>query len=196
MIQYINNNDVEMANPVIEAINVRPVDDNAQTMHDEENIAEILNQNDERIEIQIFIKLIAIVITVVLCSPIIICDIYFAVNDNTCVNNDVKNIDLTLKDYLMVSGIYNLFMLIFCIFSIIIKLKIDCIEGIKILDNLNLNIFNEIWNIVGAILFWGLMNTDECSRTTYNYVYATLIIKLISMICTSMIRVQNINGET
>lgn len=41
------------------------------------------------------------------------------------------------------------------------------------------NLFLIIWNILGAIIFWGLMDTTNCSDTIYNYMFASLIIKLV-----------------
>ncbi len=40
-------------------------------------------------------------------------------------------------------------------------------------------IFSLAWNIIGAVLFWGYMDTSQCSNPVYNYTYASLVIAFI-----------------
>jgi heme/copper-type cytochrome/quinol oxidase subunit 4 len=40
-------------------------------------------------------------------------------------------------------------------------------------------IFGIIWIILGSIIFWKYMDTSKCSSNVYNYLYTSLIIKLI-----------------
>ena len=40
-------------------------------------------------------------------------------------------------------------------------------------------LFNIIWNIIGSIIFWSYMDNNQCSNEVFNYLFASLIIKLV-----------------
>jgi hypothetical protein len=40
------------------------------------------------------------------------------------------------------------------------------------------------WTIIGSIIFWSLIDKEECSKGVYNYVFALLIIRYILLLVT------------
>ncbi len=121
--------------------------------------------------------------------PFIFLDLYISYTDNSCVNQEVSKMSITLKTWLLVSGYINIFNLILgCIFAVYLMIKnSDTAYFIGSMISTIFKLFNLSWNIVGAVLFWGYMNIDVCNTLTRNYVFARLIISFVtsSMICSS-----------
>ena len=55
----------------------------------------------------------------------------------------------------------------------------DCSNKLIMIAYKLLSSFIPIWNIIGAMIFWNLMDTSDCTNRFYYYVYVSLIIKLI-----------------
>jgi hypothetical protein len=147
------------------------------------NIKGILkNTNDNTDDINIkfnilqYIKTVIFIIIFMLIMPFIVGDLYYAYTDNSCVNLEIKNFDITLKNYLEVDGI-------FCAIGLFIALFI------AFNNNNNNNLLNIIiktatlfgiaWTIVGAIIFWKLIDNSKCNNGIYTYVFIQLIIKFM-----------------
>jgi uncharacterized membrane protein len=115
--------------------------------------------------------------------PLVFCDLYYAYNDNSCVDSHVDRISVNLKDYLIVSGLLTGCLLFIIILGILLfnensKTKITLFYFALILYIFS-SIFNTIWNIIGGIIFWGYMDNSLCSNNIFNYVFASLIIKYV-----------------
>jgi hypothetical protein len=130
------------------------------------------------------IKLCSTLVMIVLMTPIIVCDLYFGFSDHSCINEMPDGFNYTMKLYLLVSGFMGLSWLLFIIYTTC-SLSINndnnqtsiicagCI-GLFVL------IFNLIWNILGAVAFWGsIYKEGHCHSKTSTYIYVSLIIKLI-----------------
>lgn len=125
-------------------------------------------------------RIIILLIFLIISFPITFCDLYYCYNDDTCVSEPLDKLDINLQDYLFVYGwIQITFICLFCFCF--------CFLGIHNYDNIMkftnivysiLNIFLIIWNIMGAIIFWSLMDTTKCSNSIYGYVFISLIFKL------------------
>jgi hypothetical protein len=146
-------------------------------------------------------KLCVTIITASTMIPFIVCDMYYGLNDITCINQ--KNIDfnLTMYDYLIVNSICGiiLFTIINCVVYFIngnddnidnkynnnnLLLYIyNVILVISLIIIQSLVLFNIIWLIVGFMILWKYMNTHSCSLTVFNYLSYSLIIKLIINVC-------------
>ena len=118
--------------------------------------------------------------------PIVFCDLYFGYKDNTCINEPVGI--LNLKNYLIVYGwtvVGILSLITFCLFFTNMdsyNYNVGCLVCRTIIFSFITAIigcFMLIWNIIGAIIFWYLMDTTGCSSNIYNYVFVSLIIKII-----------------
>jgi len=125
------------------------------------------------------------IVVLIICLPIIICDLYFAYNDETCLNDYPANIDLNLKQYLIVSAftsliIINIYMMLMNYFT---KDKYNdnlCLIISSFVFIGVLGIFALMWNILGAVIFWGyIYGNGNCSRKVSTYLFASLIIKFV-----------------
>jgi len=139
---------------------------------------------DEEVARKIVVYAIWIVVLII-CLPIIICDLYFAYNDETCLNDYPANIDLNLKQYLIVSAftsliIVNVYMTLMNYFT---KDKYNdnlCLIISSFVFIGLLGIFALIWNILGAVVFWGyIYGNGNCSRKVSTYLFVSLIIKFV-----------------
>jgi chromate transport protein ChrA len=98
----------------------------------------------------------------------------------------MEQLAVNMYDYLIVSGLYSL---IISIISIIFT--VFFIDKMKNTKTTTLNysffmlflyitgLFNIIWNIIGSIIFWKYMDNNQCSNEVSNYLFTSLIIKLI-----------------
>jgi len=113
------------------------------------------------------IKMCTTLLFIVLTTPIIVCDLYFGFSDHSCINEMPDGFNYTMKLYLLVSGFIGLSWLLFMI-------------------------FNLIWNILGAVTFWGsVYKGGHCDSKTSSYIYVSLIIKIV---CT-LIALQKISNK-
>ncbi len=121
-------------------------------------------------------------VMIILYTAFIVCDIYYAFNDHSCVNQSVDRISLTLKTFLLVRG----FMLLGLISSLLTVLctitpyTFNFCTCAQISIFVLASMFLLAWNISGAVLFWGYMDTDQCDNPVYNYVFASLIIIFVA----------------
>jgi len=130
------------------------------------------------------IKLCTTLLMFVLTMPIIICDLYFGFSDHSCINEMPDGFNYTMKLYLLVSGFMGLSWLLFIIYttcSLTInndnnQTSIICAGCIGLI----VLIFNLIWNILGAVAFWGsIYKGGHCDSKTSTYIYVSLIIKFV-----------------
>ena len=176
----INQNKSEMISIDIVDDNLTEIRNNLNNIQN--NLEE--NQNDETNIINC-LKLIFVSILIFVNFPIIFCDLYYAVNDNTCINQKIDKLAVNMYDYLIVSGIYSIIITIILILFILFfidKMKNNEITALNYIFMLFLYInglFNIIWNIIGSIIFWSYMDNNQCSNEVFNYLFASLIIKLV-----------------
>jgi hypothetical protein len=125
------------------------------------------------------------IVNLIICLPIIICDLYFAYTDETCVNEYPANIDINMKQYLIVSAItsfviINAYMLLINSFAKEEYTDNFCCVILAFVFIGLLGIFALIWNILGAVIFWGsIYGEGHCSRKVSTYLFVSLIIKFV-----------------
>ena len=132
----------------------------------------------------IVVKLCTTLLMIVLTTPIIICDLYFGFSHHSCINEMPDGFNYTLKLYLLVSGFMGLswLLIIICTTCSISKDNNNNVTAIICTKFIGLVIliFNLIWNILGAVTFWGsIYKGGHCDSETSTYIYVSLIIKLI-----------------
>ena len=142
--------------------------------------------NNVKLQINI-IKIASIIFISIIAIPFIICDLYFAYNDTSCVEIYPKYIIfINMKAYLLVSGYYTIGLI--CV--IICNLQFLSIENknsnvifmsiLSVIINVS-KVFLVIWNTIGAFIFWGtLYQVEKCNTIVYNYLFISLIIKLFA----------------
>ena len=132
----------------------------------------------------IFIKSFVSGVIIICCSPFIICDLYYAYTDNSCVHNPTKKSMVDLYTYLLVSGYYGLCSLAIVVcgmMAIDIEKERDNELGnmLFLLITYISTLFSTSWIVVGAVVFWNEVDNSTCDKPIYNYLYASIIIKLI-----------------
>ena len=129
----------------------------------------------------VVIKICTTLLMIVLMTPIVVCDLYFGFSHDSCINEMPDGFNYTMKLYLLVSGFMGLSWLIFtiyttCSLSTNNQTSIICAGCI----GLFVLIFNLIWNILGAVTFWGsVYKGGHCDSKTSTYIYVSLIIKFV-----------------
>ena len=131
------------------------------------------------------LKMFMLFIISIFTIPFVICDFYFAYNDDSCINEKAGQLAVNLFTYLVVDGIFGAI-------GLIVWLQVICTSDFtrntdRSLMNLITvflltfvgSLFGIAWTITGAIIFWSLIDNDLCDKGIYNYVFAQLIIKLI-----------------
>jgi hypothetical protein len=120
------------------------------------------------------------------CFPIVICDLFYGYNKNSCVEDYPHNLNINMKIYLVVGAYTSI---------LIMGLVVSCISCVsnragtsthlwlvtvpKLIITYG-SLFLLAWNIIGAVLFWGLLyNKNLCDNNTSTYLFITLIIKLV-----------------
>lgn len=146
------------------------------------------NQFVENIEVEKNLFRICLgLLVLVIMSPIIVCDLYFGFTDSSCSREQPDELAISLKLYLIVSGLVGLSAMI------TILTGITCFDPNKISDKgicfvccgslliICAALFNTIWNILGAVVFWGYVyGNGNCNRTFSTYVFVSLIIKFVA----------------
>ena len=159
----------------------------AQTVKKEE--INVLNQKKDSSDI-CCTKIITIFFITTLYSPFAICDIYYASTDVSCINESQQDhhLNITLKSYLLASGIINLIFIWLISFSIIV-VDLNVFYLNKTSDYLIIakncewvgKLFGTSWLIVGCVLFWGYTDIPSCSQNVHDYIFARFIISLLSL---------------
>ena len=123
----------------------------------------------------------------VLALPFIVCDLYYAYTDTTCVDLPITNysISFPLGMWLKVNGYLALTMIVVLI---LIAVLICCTEKALLLFigylflTFIVSLFNIAWLIVGAVMFWGYLYPNSlCQSSVTGYVFARLILGCISV---------------
>jgi hypothetical protein len=142
------------------------------------------NKNNSKYIEEKTVKFCAILLIIIIILPMAICDIYYAINDDTCVHNNIPKLNLTLYKYLLVSGIQTLCILLLSCFLIYYNIQFECFHIVyNIIGYIN-TLFTIIWTIIGSVIFWGYLDIDDCSNNVYEYMFTSLIIKLASIYIT------------
>jgi len=136
----------------------------------------------------VVIKMCTTLLMIVLMTPIVVCDLYFGFSEDSCINEMPDSFNYTMKLYLLVSGFIGLSWLLFMIYTTCSlsnnndnTTSIICAGCIGLI----VLIFNLIWNILGAVTFWGsIYKGGHCDSKTSTYIYVSLIIKFVGTLIT------------
>ena len=141
-------------------------------------------QNNE--DTEVVIKMALAIFIIIIALPFIICDIHYAYNDNSCVKEYPNKININLKMYLLLSGYMLLSKIVIVIFGMFsVSQRYSDFINVSVIVLLGLlmvayELFNVIWNIIGAIIFWGnIYKNNNCDDDVSTYIFVSLIIKLI-----------------
>jgi hypothetical protein len=131
----------------------------------------------------IILKTCSVIFILIIAVPIIVVDLYFGFTDTSCVKTEPDGLDISLKLYLLVSGFFNMGIMLAYIASICLfaeKDDISCSRSMCCAYLTGAIGLLTIWNILGAIVFWGTIYGDKiCKKNVSTYIFGSLIIKLI-----------------
>jgi len=158
-----------------------------------ENVRGILRRPDDnlvdqaKVEICLMRCCMALFIIIVM-APMAIADLYFGFTDSTCSKEEPDELSISIKLYLLVSGFMSLAVMTLFLIGINFIGQTDKIDNLKCcfmccgsVGVILTAIFSLIWNILGAIVFWGyIYGNGNCNKTFSTYVFVSLIIKLIA----------------
>jgi hypothetical protein len=122
-------------------------------------------------------------------SPFIICDMYFAFNDKSCVNQTFVSLQVNMFVYLLVNSIIGIIVVLITYSIIFIFDRYEELTEIviccsKFISHI-LNGFFVIWTMVGCMIFWGYMDKSKCSKIVYDYLFVKLFLSIVTI--TSMV---------
>jgi len=144
---------------------------------------------DEDKRIVEYINFIVMIGIVVICVPIIVCDIYFSYADEMCVNAPPSNLNITMKMYLLSSAFFNMILLPLVVLNSYYLPSIQnpppslYILKICSLGATIINLASFTVNIIGAVIFWGaIYGKEACSSNISTYIFITIIIKFVANI--------------
>ena len=145
----------------------------------ESNIRNPIPVSHNRTDIyDIFSTKLLISITIFYMS-IVTLDIYYALYDETCVNQRI-NSSITLYVYLLLDAIYGISLVMF-LPIILFVFDLDN-EGEKLIFNL-ITLFRALIILVlttmATCIFWGLMDNTKCEKSIYYYMIVSIIIRYI-----------------
>ena len=121
----------------------------------------------ENILFRIFLTSLLLII----CSPFIICNFYFAETDVSCVNEET-GLGLTFRTIFIIDASLSI------AFVSLIGLIND--ELYSVCSTFFYNLFNFIWLIIECIIFFSFMNSGRlCNHSVYTYIMTSLIMKII-----------------
>jgi len=158
----------------------------------------ILKKTNREIEsdnkVKTFIlQFISILFAALFVSPFIICDLVFGYNDDSCVDIYPENMSfMNMKIYLLVSGYLAIGLLSCIIINLYFATDDNIGENIIKVAFLSIvlyisQVFFIIWNILGAVIFWGTLNKHNyCSKSINSYLFVSLIMKLFANFCNIM----------
>lgn len=123
-------------------------------------------------------------------TPIIVCDLYFGFTDSSCSREEPDELTISLRLYLIVSGFMRLVTMIVMLTTLTcfdpkeIHKKGGCFIFCGSLGLMGVALFNIIWNILGAVVFWGyiIYSNKNCDNTFSTYVFISLLIKFLAAV--------------
>ena len=158
----------------------------------------ILKKTSREIEsnnkIKAFIlQFISILFVALFVSPFVICDVVFGYKDDSCVDIYPENMSfMNMKIYLLVSGYLAIGLLCCIIINLYFAADDNIGNNIILVAFLSIvlhisQVFFVIWNILGAVIFWGTLNKhNHCSKSINTYLFVSLIMKLFANFCNIM----------
>jgi len=150
-------------------------------------------ERDNKIK-SFILQFISILFAALFVSPFVVCDLVFGYNDDSCVDIYPENMSfINMKIYLLVSGYLAIALLCCIIINLYFATDDNISESIILVAFLSIilhisQVFFIIWNILGAVIFWGTLNKHNyCSKSINTYLFVSLIMKLFANFCNIMV---------
>ena len=115
--------------------------------------------------------------------PTIICNLHFALNDKSCVNNPNPTFGINLSDFLYVDAIASLITIIVIILFVFYNITNNILDKLYNIYIHCYSVFLLGWTIIGCLIFWIYIDTSSCGSSVYKYMFVLLLIKFIIQLC-------------
>lgn len=109
--------------------------------------------------------------------PFIVCDLYYAATDVSCIHQKINEIHINMFVYLIVNAIGNI---IICAISSAIIFTFDerTIQWLTFVT-----FFEIVWSVIGGVILWGYTDTDLCTDSVFNYLGIRLVVQYVFIGC-------------
>jgi len=181
------------------------LDDAIMKSIDEEDMSSIdinLNDIESNIESDVIVhlpnrkcavcldRIIYIIVVGCLSLPLATLDLIYAYRDHSCVGiyPQHRYMHINMQDYLVVHGYLSgmIFLYKMCLICKYVTREGVFDEIVLKQDACQLLVrcFLMVWNILGAIVFFGeLCRTTSCNKAVFNYLFVSILIKITVNIC-------------
>ena len=188
-----NNNKTKLRQPLF--------DNNETTDETICNIHSILKKQlsidettQQQYEINTIARRVTVILFILVYIPVIICNLYFANTNNSCITLTTKSFNISLYDYLYVDAGSSIALLSFITIDVLYdKDEIYLIKQIYDMFIICYKIFTFIWLLIGGFIFWVLIDNKLCDHNLYYYMYIILIIKIIIQLINMVIYYKQMN---
>jgi hypothetical protein len=127
------------------------------------------------------IKLLLTIVIVTTSTPIIIYDLYFGLNDNSCVEEYPSSLNINLRVYMITSALIGLTIITTTITTFCLDNNNSNNNCIISFSSKIFSIFHLIWNILGGFVFWGFVYKNNlCNKNVSTYLSISITIKYVS----------------
>jgi len=145
----------------------------------ESNIREPIHISHNRGDIETIFSIKLLICITIFYVSIVILDIYYALYDDSCVNQPI-NSSITLYTYLLIDAIYGLSLVLFLpIILFVLDLDNEYERQTFCAISLFRTLIIFVLTSIGTYMFWGLMDNNECKKSVYYYMFISLIIRYI-----------------
>ena len=170
-----NNNNINLRQPLF---------DDTETNCNIHSILKKQLSDDETIqqkcEINIIARRVTVILFILVYIPVIICNLYFANTNNSCIRITTQSFNISLYDYLYIDAGASFVLLSLITLDILYnKDEIYLIKKIYDIFITCYKIFTFIWLLIGGFIFWVVIDNKLCDNNVYYYMYTILIIKII-----------------
>jgi hypothetical protein len=114
----------------------------------------------------------------ILSSPFIIADLYFAYNDISCQNIIIPYFHFTIGTWLKIDGFI---LLVWSVVIFFMQIKQLIKNKRFVILSYIIKIFFSVWTIIGSVMFWKYLEpVNICNTVFSNYLWARLVLGLAS----------------
>lgn len=133
--------------------------------------------NNERTAIKTTVQINRWII-LCLAIPSTICDLYFSENNNLCLYNTSKDLQLNLETYLIVNVAYGIIVSVISVITACATIPED-LYSLEFSRIIKINkVFVISWTIIGAFLFWKYSDTSACNVSIHTYLFISIIVRV------------------
>lgn len=149
------------------------------------SIRKLVEQENSDESLNLNTKWLISSLLILLSCPFIICDLYFAYCKTDCLTDYPKNFKVNIQEFLVVSALVSTFTIVITVVYVLFQnheKENILFKAITYFILYIVGVFNTIWSVIGAYVYWGSFIHCEPSpiSSLSNYLCVSLIIKMLS----------------